>query len=205
MKTAAAPALMAVLFAASLLAEPQVTLTVRLYNAAGVSPAAHAAARAAAGVVLRETGLNVRFRQCGRRPTDDACSDPLAPSEVVVRIISAPAFSTTLHPEAFGVTYVVHATNRGWLATVFADRIETAAARARIDSGTLLGRVIAHEVGHLLLGVGYHGETGMMRAEWSDERLAQPGAEWRFSMTEAEAMHRALAPGAAVPPASPRF
>ena len=99
----------------------------------------------------------------------------LKPSEVVVRVIDAPAFNTTLHPDAYGVTYVVRETNRGWLATVFSDRIDQAASRVGVEPGTLLGRVMAHEVGHLLLGSGYHGEAGLMRAEWPDALLARNG------------------------------
>jgi hypothetical protein len=53
--------------------------------------------------------------------------------------------------------------------------------------------VIAHEVGHLLLGSGYHADAGVMRAEWPDALLHREGDEWRFSMLEAARMQRALA------------
>jgi hypothetical protein len=82
------------------------------------------------------------------------------------------------------VAYVVKETDRGWLATVFSDRIAAAATRLGVDAGALLGLVIAHEVGHLLLGIDYHGETGVMRAYWPDALLNHTG-EWRFSMSEA--------------------
>ena len=121
----------------------------------------------------------------------DACDESLRPSEVVVRVINAPAFNATLHPDAYGVTYVVRETNRGWLATVFSDRIDQAAERVGVEPGTLLGLVMAHEVGHLLLGSGYHGEAGLMRADWPDALLTRT-AEWKFSMVEAARMHRVL-------------
>jgi hypothetical protein len=53
--------------------------------------------------------------------------------------------------------------------------------------------VIAHEVGHLLLGSGYHGEAGVMRAEWPDTVLNREDDEWRFSLLEAARMQRVLA------------
>ena len=119
--------------------------------------------------------MDVTFRHCGRAGLSggpvDPCDDPLKPSEVVVRVIDAPVVSATLHPQAYGVTYVVEESNRGWLATLFSDRIASAAARVGLDPGTLLGRVLAHEVGHLLIGNGYHGDAGVMRAEWPDELL----------------------------------
>ena len=174
----------------------RVTLTIRLYNTAGVPAPELASARDTARSILGDSGVDVSARHCGRAITGivpvDPCSEPLKPAEVVVRIIDAPAFNTALDPDAFGVTYVVRETDRGWLATVFADRIEHAAARAGIAAGTLLGRVMAHEVGHLLLGSGYHGPAGVMRAEWPDATLTREGSDWRFSVTEAARMHRTL-------------
>jgi hypothetical protein len=181
----------------SLVAAPAATLTVRLYNTAGVADPELQAARRAAELILRDTGLAVVFRQCASRVAAtapvDACSESLAPTEVVVRVIDAPVFNTTLHPEAYGVTYVIRDIDRGWLATVFSDRIAAAAARVDVDPGTLLGRVMAHEVGHLLLGHGYHGESGVMRAEWSDELLSRASGEWRFTTIEVARLHRVLA------------
>lgn len=46
-------------------------------------------------------------------------------------------------------------------AFVYPDRVRTLAMRTRRDFGVLLGRVIAHEVGHLTLSSG-HSRTGIM-------------------------------------------
>ena len=173
------------------------TLTVRLYNTSGIPKPQLVAGRRAAESILRDTGLDVNFRQCRRLVSSedpvDPCDDLLKPSELVVRVIDAPPFTPTLHPEAYGVSYVVRETNHGWLATVFSDRIDRAATRVGVETGTLLGRVIAHEVGHLLLGSGYHGEAGVMRAEWPDTVLNREDDEWRFSLLEAARMQRMLA------------
>ena len=48
-------------------------------------------------------------------------------------------------------------------AYIFKDRVREASTRAPIDFQKLLGKVIAHEVGHLLLTSG-HSATGIMRA-----------------------------------------
>jgi hypothetical protein len=189
--------LMAVMLSAGARAESPVALTVRLYNTAGVPATAMVAARRAADSILRDIWPDVVFRSCGARVSPehpvDPCDDSLKPSEVVVRFINAPTFNTTLHPDAFGVTYVLKETNRGWLATVFPDRIDQTASRVGLDRGTLLGLVMAHEVGHLLLGTGYHGATGLMVAEWPDALLARKGDAWRFSAFEAAAMRQVLA------------
>ena len=184
-------------------------LTVRLYNTSGIPALELVAARRAAESILRDTGLDVVFRYCGRRVSPEAavdtCDDRLKPSEVVVRVINAPSFSTNLHPEAYGVAYVVHETSRGWLATVFSDRIDQAATRVGVEPGVLLGRVMAHEIGHLLLGPGYHGDAGVMRAEWPDALLTHAGEEWRFSTREAGRMQHLVAPSDKFAPSSSAF
>jgi hypothetical protein len=68
------------------------------------------------------------------------------------------------------------------MATVLIQRVITTAARSGQDVATLLGRVMAHEVGHLVLGSNEHGRTGLMRATWKlDATVAQRTPEWRFS------------------------
>jgi hypothetical protein len=57
----------------------------------------------------------------------------------------------------------------GHVAYVFYDRVRNLAVRyeQRRGAGGVLGHVMAHEVGHLLLPYGVHSETGLMRADWS--------------------------------------
>lgn len=58
---------------------------------------------------------------------------------------------------------------------------------------TLLGRAIAHEMGHLLLGSAEHARAGLMRALWShDELRGMKPAHWEFSPREASQMRHTL-------------
>jgi len=55
------------------------------------------------------------------------------------------------------------------------------AGRTGVDEATLLGRAVAHEIGHLLLGTSQHADAGLMRAHWSDRELQQGSeADWTF-------------------------
>jgi hypothetical protein len=75
----------------------------------------------------------------------------------------------------------------GSLATLYADRIAVMAAGSGLDLGTLLGRVMAHEIGHLLLGTTAHQPHGLMRARWSRSALQfRVGLEWQFSRDDIE-------------------
>jgi hypothetical protein len=59
---------------------------------------------------------------------------------------------------------------------------------------TLLGHVMAHEIGHLLLPVNSHASRGIMRGEWDvvQTQHARTGT-LGFTSTEARLMTRRLA------------
>jgi hypothetical protein len=91
-----------------------------------------------------------------------------------------------------GHTYRSIAAEPGGRALIFVDRIERRARAARIDITRLLGAVIAHEIGHMLLRSA-HTQTGLMRAHWGDHdlQLIDMGG-LRFTASEPELMRRQL-------------
>jgi hypothetical protein len=58
----------------------------------------------------------------------------------------------------------------GYFAYVFYDRIQELAQRRRLGHA-LLADVMAHEIGHLLLGSTSHFASGIMCAHWNYEKL----------------------------------
>jgi hypothetical protein len=83
--------------------------------------------------------------------------------------------------------------NAGVLATVFIDRTRRLASTLDIDYRALLGRAIAHELGHLLLGTSMHG-SGLMREVWShDELLGTRRDDWTLDPLDASAIRDRLA------------
>jgi hypothetical protein len=60
------------------------------------------------------------------------------------------------------------------VAFVFFARLERAADRHVESTSDVLAHVIAHEVGHLLLQVGSHSDTGMMRDTWEPNAMRTP-------------------------------
>ena len=118
------------------------------------------------------------------------CASPLGSAELVVRIAAAPP---TSQPGSLGFSLVDMEKQTGTLATVFADRVHATAAMAGLDEGELLGRVIAHELAHLLIGSRDHGTHGLMRGAWSATDLAQQhAAEWRLSRAEGIVIRQAI-------------
>lgn len=170
-------------------------IIIRIYNTSGVLRPRLETARRTADAILRDAGVEAAWRVCRtyRGPSakaSDACAELLMPNEVIVRIVAAPPKWPRF---SFGFSYVDPQVQRGSLSTAFGDRIRRAAIRVRVDEGRLLGRVIAHEVGHLLLGTVDHSADGLMRAQWADLLLHRDlQQDWLFSELEAAGMRRAV-------------
>jgi len=113
-----------------------------------------------------------------------------APAEIVMRVIVAPP---VLPFGSLGFSVVDVERRTGTLATVFVDRVRALSALAGADSGLLLGRAMAHEIGHLLLGTTHHADRGLMRGLWTtiDLQKEQPW-DWVLSREDGVRMRRAL-------------
>ncbi len=155
---------------------------VRVYNVAGVPATQTEAGESVAAELLTAAGIHVRWRNCRtvQGPAaiaSDACDGILNARELIVRVVRAPRISSD-NPDALGYSDVDVRARMGTLATVFADRVHALAAERYFDEEILLGRAIAHEMGHLLLGVVTNPKTGLMRGHWvTDIRLG----DWTFS------------------------
>ena len=62
----------------------------------------------------------------------------------------------------------------GYFAYVFYDRVQELASRQRLGNA-LLAAVMAHEIGHLLLGSSSHSLSGIMCAHWNYDQLRNVG------------------------------
>jgi hypothetical protein len=72
--------------------------------------------------------------------------------------------------------------------------VHAVAAEANADPAAILGRAIAHELGHLLIGTPVHSPHGLMRALWSQTELRRNRSDdWVFSADQADLMRRSAA------------
>lgn len=149
------------------------SLVVRVYDGAGLASGERTAALSVARAILGEAGIAVTWRDGGE------CSDvtdrrersrnePAFPPEVIIRIVTAPPGAP---PGSLGFSFVDVVERAGTLATVYADRVTDLARLGDIEMGRLLGRAMAHEVGHLLLGTTRHSNRGLMRGTWTTGEL----------------------------------
>jgi hypothetical protein len=126
---------------------------------------------------------------------DPACAGTLREgTEFVLRLMASPEGTAGARKVAMGSSLVDHEAAGGALITVDANLVAQIAQSANADFATLLGRSVAHEVGHLLLGHARHSRSGLMRAVWSQDELRgiRP-VDWGFSRSEAAQMRQGLA------------
>lgn len=93
-----------------------------------------------------------------------------------------------------GTALIDRDSRAGALTTVDPELVLKIARGSGVDFATLLGRAIAHEIGHLLLGHSRHSRDGLMRAIWSQDEIRGIRATgWQFSDAEAAQMRHGLA------------
>jgi hypothetical protein len=151
-------------------------VVVRLYAAGTVGADVRAAAIGVASVALRDSGVPLVWRDCTGGPKAGGCDGSRRPGDLIVRLTTSPVDGPQL-----GFAAVNADTGSGSLATVYVDRVDAAARRTHTAAALLLGRVIAHEVGHLVPALRGHAAAGLMRAVWTDrELIAHRDSDWTF-------------------------
>ena len=168
-------------------------LSVRVLNLGAVSDADLSTASAVTQAVYGAAGIDLAWVRC--EAPEGACDDPLKPREVWLRIVPGAAPQTVgLAPLALGSANVDPVLKTGVMATVYVGQIARLARQAKVHFDDLLGLVVSHELGHLLLGTVTHEPTGLMQAGWSAAELrAGDFTESRFSDVEAAHLRAGLA------------
>jgi hypothetical protein len=165
-----------------LAAATALTLTVRVFDLYGMSQADREAGIRLAQATLAHAGVASNWIDCTRRPDVEQparCREVLEENEIVLRF-------QRVSPRGEHIlgTAVVQETGPNVFASIYAHSILARSVKTGIPESTILGRVMAHEIGHLLLGTNSHAPTGLMRASW---QLRDPHPDyWLFTPKDAE-------------------
>ncbi len=179
-------------------AQADLAVVVRTYDYTDGSLDRLSAARKEAEGIFRKAHISVRWMDCEvpNRRGGATCTEPLvAGRDLMMRLLDRGDNQRENAPRAVGLgeSLVDRERSSGVLMTLDLSAIRGVAADTAVDIPTLLGRAIAHEIGHLLLGSSSHPRDGLMRALWSQEELrGLKPAYWGFSPREAAQMQRAL-------------
>ena len=171
------------------------TVVIRTYNYAAVSNDQFAPAKKEAQHIFSRARIAIEWTECRvpRSAAGSDCTEPLlAGRDLMLRLVDrVPADGARV--VALGESMLDREQRSGVLMTIDLFPVRAVAARAYAPMPTLLGRAIAHEIGHLLLRCGEHPQMGLMRAFWSsDELRGIKPAHWDFSPREASEMRQTL-------------
>src|SRR5262245_7423626 len=165
-------------------------VAVLVSNRANLRPEMLKAAEDDAATIYRVAGVQMTWVNV--RPTDVGYDYAV---DFIVMIVSgkeAGRMTARSHEDAMG--FVVRDSNdeagRGGMAFELFDRVEDSASSHHVSISRVLGQVIAHELGHLLLPVNSHSDRGIMRAVWN----LRSGLLEYFTTAQAETIRRQLAP-----------
>ena len=168
--------------------EPMIRLIVSVFNDAGVPPGVLHAAEARAETVLDGAGIALTWLDCGTPGNwvrDIGCRNIAFPSHLSVRLARNGRYRTG---DVFGESFLDDK-GMGNYASVYIEPLAASKALEVVSEGDLLGYVVVHELGHLLLGLDSHSAEGVMRGKWDFAALQQAahGALF-FSVSEAARM-----------------
>jgi hypothetical protein len=172
-------------------------LRVFLYNYADTDNATVERARRETNMIFGRVGMEIEWVQCNlsmRNAPQQLCSMRRGPANLELRLLPRRmADRMRLGSNAAGFALQPLDGVPGVLANVFPDHAADLATNSGLDRGVLLGHLVAHELGHLLLGIGSHSTGGMMAAPWGRRELswAMKGC-LTFSRSEAEKIRSRL-------------
>jgi len=172
-------------------AEPPVRVMVSIFNDAQVDQGVLREAQSRAEEVMKTGGIDLVWLDCGTpghwAAQEMRCSDIAFPAHLSVRLV---ANTTPLSKGAFGESFT-NERGEGNYANVYVAPLAQSKVLGLLTEGDLIGYVIAHELGHLLMGNNSHGEAGLMRAVWRAPEVEQAlSGTLFFTGAEREKMRR---------------
>ena len=170
-------------------------ITVRLYNYARATDETLIRAQQTTTQILLEAGVRLFWLQCTLNEhgsaQDPRCHQVRGPAAIWLRV--CPREMTPkgiMRPGTLGFSLMPEQ-GTAMTAWVYFDRIEKLADRAKLKKGALLGTVMAHEIGHLFLGIHSHAPEGIMSIPWDAKTLHKAGlGQPAFTATQADELRK---------------
>jgi hypothetical protein len=159
-------------------------LTIRLEDRTHLVDRTLADAENVARGVYRRAGVSIEWVR-----------EPAVSDAALTIVIVAAAAQSGIHvsEDSMAVTPNLDGT-RARIAYVFLDRVRDFSDSARVDLWMVLGCVMAHELGHLLLPINAHSADGVMRGHWGLGFIRHAGAGvLNFSGEQARLLRARLA------------
>jgi hypothetical protein len=144
-------------------------ITVLVNNSAGVSRTVLRKAEFDAGQIFHAAGVEIEWEDCQSGAVVDVCQQVPGANQLVLVLHIVPTGRTSTD-SVFGVAFLGEG-GIGRYCNVFFDRVEETERESGTGAAHLLGAVVAHELGHLLLGSHAHAHAGIMTPTWQEQSL----------------------------------
>jgi hypothetical protein len=135
-----------------------------------------------AGHIFRKAGVEIEWADCPLNDEDPSlypkCATISDTTQLFLRILP----DTTAKIEEGGQAFFA-----ARIANVFWNRLEKQAQKLQVSASRFLAHIIAHELGHLLLGSNSHSHVGIMTAQWDAltvTRISQEGLYFSSQQSE---------------------
>lgn len=151
-----------------------------------------------ASQIFSNAGINIAWINCVHAPgaiADPDCTKTYGLGDFVLRITSHVSGATS--DSACGVAWLGTG-GTGMYADIFWSRVQQLHTDSTVDLGQILGCIMAHEIGHLLLGANSHSVSGLMQARWRADELGRIALGTLFFSPEQSQRMRAHLSAAAV-------
>jgi hypothetical protein len=172
-------------------------VSIRIHDYANIQDAELARAQAVVSGMYGAIGVRTDWRDSLRQsvaPADSTdASEDCGPSDLQIIILTSAMASRGVIPDAIIGYAAVEPGVGGRVAYVIYDRVRTFASDTAVDDMRMMGIVMAHEIGHLLMMHQAHSDTGIMRGRWhqSEFRADRP-IDLQFSEPQAVEIRRTL-------------
>lgn len=179
-------------------AEPNLSIAIHVYDYALIQRGTLSRTSDELNRVFREIRVNTSWLDCPLEAGDKSRGSPCAASEtatdLIIRILPESMVSREKKFEGFcGFSWPVPEGFFARIASVFHSCVGRLTRDERLPEQTLLAHLMAHEIGHLLLGAGSHSPSGLMRHPWQAREIREMlRGRLNFHSTEARKIRDAI-------------
>jgi len=174
----------------------QRTVRIRIHDYANIEEAALARAQEVVRGMYGEIGVRTDWLDSLRQSHDAVetfTAPDYAPSDLEIIILTTEMANRGVIPDEIIGYAAVERGVGGRVAYVIYDRVRSFASDTAVDDMRMMGIVMAHEIGHLLLMRQSHSDTGLMRGRWQQSEFrADRLFDLQFSGPQAVEIRRML-------------
>jgi hypothetical protein len=149
---------------------PTPRINVRIYGFPGLSPWVLQGAEIEAKRLLRPVPIQLNWIDCTKQIVPASCMSPSLATDLIVRFIAKGLPQASAR--ALGIT---DSSDHDAAAFIFYDRALALRTHTR-PLPMIFGRVLAHEIMHLLFPKEGHSDVGLMRGQWTADDLSIAGS-----------------------------